>query len=137
MKTKEQIQKLITQTQQIIDENSMKLNLLQHELQYSVREKWTPPTGNFIVGNNGNVVDLGNCTDKDLVDPEFGNARSTLLKALKLSKNQKQFNRVSAYFDDIKPVITCEENCHYTKVSIEWYDYSKKDLSIFKEDVLL
>ena len=132
----EELNKLIAEQQEVIKERSTILSSLQEELYNLASYKWIPPNGEYVVGGHGKVINLSKMIDKEWVNPEFGNVRRSKSKAEKLARNQKTFNRISAYFDDTAPIIEIEFKGDYSVVSLNFYDYSGSDLSIFKRDVI-
>lgn len=133
----EVLYKLIEETQEVIKVKTTNLASLKEELSQLELKKWTPPNGNFIVDRDGTVLELSNFEkETNGIDPEFGNVRPSLQKAKKLAKNQRVFNRISAYFGDTSFVIETKCNGDHSIVSLNFYDYSKNDLSTFKREVI-
>jgi len=122
----EELNKKIQETQELIKEKTTLLSSLKEELVELEKKSWSPPNGDYVVDSTGNILDLSNDPNKlTWVNPEFGNVRSSKKKAEKLTKNQKNFNRISAYFDDVAPVIEVKINEGYSTISLNFYDYSK------------
>ena len=133
----EQLNKQIHETQELIREKTTLLSSLKEELAELEVKSWSPPDGIFVVYIDGTVLELSNFQKETHgVDPKFGNIRSSKKKAKQLAKSQKDFNRISAYFDDQVPVIKIEHDSDFSTVSMIWYDYSKSNLSTFKREVI-
>ena len=138
MPTKEEkfknLEKLIAETQTLININTSTLKSLMFDLEKAKLEKWTPPNGQFIVDHTGAVVDITK-QNPGIVNSEFGNVRSTQNTAAKLSTNMKLFNRLSAYVGDINPVVEYGNFQDCSTISLVFYDWSGKLSDQLREDI--
>ena len=138
MPTKEEkfknLEKLIAETQTLININTSTLKSLMFDLEKAKLEKWTPPNGQFIVDHTGAVVDITK-QNPGIVNSEFGNVRSTQNTAAKLSTNMKLFNRLSAYVGDINPVVEYGNFQDCSTISLVFYDWSGKLSDKLREDI--
>lgn len=138
MSTKEEkfknLEKLIAETQTLININTSTLKSLNFELEKIKLEKWTPPAGPFLVDHTGAVVDISK-KNPGIVNSEFGNMRYTQNTAVKLSTNMKLFNRLSAYVGDINPVVEYGNFKECSTISLVFYDWSGKLSDQLRKDI--
>ena len=128
------LEKLIAETQTLININTSTLKSLMFDLEKAKLEKWSPPSGQFIVDHTGAVVDITK-QNPGIVNSEFGNVRSTQNTAAKLSTNMKLFNRLSAYVGDINPVVEYGNFQDCSTISLVFYDWSGKLSDKLREDI--
>ena len=128
------LEKLIAEQQAIIDINTSTLKSLNLELKTVKLEKWSPPTGSFLVDQTGAVVDITK-ENPGIVNSEFGNMRVSQNTATKLSTNMKLFNRLSAYVGDINPVVEYGNFKECSTISLVFYDWSGKLSDQLQEDI--
>jgi len=118
----------------ILNSYTSNIDALTSELKELESKKWSPPDGPFLVDHTGKVVDITKQNPK-IVNSEFGNMRKTKSSAGALASNSKLFNRLSAYLNDINPIVECENNKEYTKISLVFYDWSGNLSNKLREEI--
>ena len=118
----------------ILSKHAASIDVLEAELRALKLEKWSPPSGSFLVDQSGEVIDM---TKKNpgIVNSEFGNMRVSQNTATKLSTNMKLFNRLSAYVGDINPVVEYGNFKECSTISLVFYDWSGKLSDQLQEDI--
>lgn len=118
----------------ILSKHTASIDALEAELKDLKLEKWSPPSGSFIVDHTGAVVDITK-QNPGIVNQEFGNMRVSQNTASKLATNMKLFNRLSAYIGDINPVIEYGSVGNCSTISLVFYDWSGKFSDQLRKDI--
>ena len=118
----------------ILSKHAASIDVLEAELRALKLEKWSPPSGSFLVDQSGEVIDM---TKKNpgIVNSEFGNMRVSQNTATKLSTNMKLFNRLSAYVGDIIPVVEYGNYKECSTISLVFYDWTGKLSDQLRKDI--